>query len=73
MERAIMDVAGAYLYQDYPSDKEPIYLKLPIAVATALNLDPTATYRNKKYLYGLPDAGLAYYKAYSSYLILSNC
>ena len=38
-------------------------------MATALHLDPTATYRIKKYLYGLPDAGLAYYKAYSSYLI----
>ena len=64
MERAIMDVVGAYLYQDYPSDKEPIYLKLPLAVATALHLDPAATYRIKRYLYCLPDAGLAYYKAY---------
>jgi len=64
-----MDVVGAYLYQDYPSDKEPLYLTLPPAVAKTMNLPVGATYRIKKYLYGLPDAGLAYYPAYSAHLI----
>jgi Reverse transcriptase (RNA-dependent DNA polymerase) len=31
-------------------------------------LEPGALYRIAKYLYGLPDAGLAYYKAYSAHL-----
>jgi len=34
-----------------------------------MNLPVGATYRIKKYLYGLPDAGLAYYRAYSTHLI----
>lgn len=45
-----------------------MYLTIPTDVATALGLDPTMTYRVKKFLYGLPDAGRAYYMAYSKHL-----
>ena len=45
-----------------------LYLKLEPGVAKACGLDPMQLYRIRKYLYGLPDAGRAYYKAYSSHL-----
>jgi hypothetical protein len=69
MHTCIVDTVGAYLYQDYPDDATPLYLKLEPHVAEALGLNPTATYRIKKYLYGLPDSGRAYYRAYSEHLI----
>ena len=68
MHTCIVDTVGAYLYQDYPSTATPLYLKLEPHVATALGLNPDATYRIKKYLYGLPDSGRAYYHAYSEHL-----
>jgi Reverse transcriptase (RNA-dependent DNA polymerase) len=63
-----VDTVGAYLYQDYPDDATPLYLTLPANVAQALGLDPLKYYRIKKYLYGLPDSGRAYYKAYAAHL-----
>jgi hypothetical protein len=69
MHTCIVDTVGAYLYQDYPDDATPLYLKLEPHVAEALGLKPDATYRIKKYLYGLPDSGRAYYHAYSEHLI----
>jgi hypothetical protein len=63
-----VDTVGAYLYQDYPEDANPLYLRLPPNVAQACGLDPSQIYRIKKYLYGLPDSGRAYYKAYSAHL-----
>jgi len=65
---ATFDTVAAYLYQEYPDTLKPLYLKLPNKVATACGLDPKQTYRVKKYLYGLPDAGRAYYLAYSQHL-----
>jgi hypothetical protein len=68
LHTCIVDTVGAYLYEDYPSDATPLYLKLEPHVAIALGRDPDKYYRVKKYLYGLPDAGRAYYKGYSEHL-----
>ena len=67
-----VDVVGAYLYENYPDSATPLYLKIEPHVAEALGLDPYKTYRIKKYLYGLPDSGRAYYKGYSSHLEAHN-
>lgn len=68
MVRRTVDVVGAYLYQDYPEDALPLIVTLEPAIAEACNLDPAQQYRIRKYLYGLPDAGRAYYQAYSKHL-----
>jgi hypothetical protein len=71
MVTATVDTVAAYLNQDYPDDAVPIYLKLPRNVAEICGLNPNTVYRVKKYIYGLPDAGRAYYLAYREHL-LSN-
>ena len=68
MNTAIFDTIGAYLHQPYPDSLKPLYLKFPKHLAFACGLDPNQLYRIKKYLYGLPDAGFAYYHAYSKAL-----
>jgi hypothetical protein len=68
MERCIVDVVQAYLYQSYPEDALPLFLVLPDNVSDVCGLTRGVKYRIRKYLYGLPDAGLAYYKAYSAHL-----
>jgi hypothetical protein len=68
MDRCIVDVVQAYLYQPYPEDAMPLYLVLPDNVSDVCGLVRGVKYRIRKYLYGLPDAGLAYYKAYSAHL-----
>ena len=68
MHTASFDTVAAYLYQCYPEHLKPLYLKLQKSVALACGLDPNQLYRVKKYLYGLPDAGRAYYLAYSKHL-----
>jgi histone deacetylase 1/2 len=70
MEMCTVDTVGAYLYQEYPDEMTPIYLVLPSNVAEICGLDPTDHYRIRRYLYGLPDSGRAYYKAYSTHLAL---
>ena len=69
MERCSVDVVQAYLNQPYPDDKLEIYITLPKNVAEVCGLDPKQLYRIRKYIYGLPDAGRAYYEAYSEHLI----
>ena len=69
METCLVDIVQAYLHQIYPTDALPLYVTLPDNLARACGLECGALYRIRKYLYGLPDAGLAYYKAYSSHLI----
>ena len=68
MHIQMVDTKAAYLCQDYPANATPLYIKLPKRVAIALNLNPDQTYRVKKYIYGLPDAGRAYYDAYCEHL-----
>lgn len=69
MERACVDTIGAYLYQQYPHETRPIYVKLEKEVAEICNLNPNAIYKMLRYIYGLPDAGRAYYEAYSKHLV----
>ena len=69
MQIQLVDTKAAYLCQVYPEDATPIYIKLPKRVA---NLNPEQTYRVKKYMYGLPDAGRAYYDAYCEQRRLSR-
>jgi hypothetical protein len=67
-----IDTARAFLYQEYPEYFKPLYVTLPKAVAEVCNLNPKTTYRVKKYIYGLPDSGRAYYIAYRDHLISSS-
>lgn len=64
-----IDTVAAYLCQEYPQDATPLYIILPKRVALALNLNPNQTYRVKRYIYGLPDSGRAYYDAYCGHLL----
>jgi KUP system potassium uptake protein len=64
-----IDVVGAYLYQDYPESNLPLYMSLQREVAEVCDLNPDHFYRIRKYLYGLPDAGRAFYEAYAEHLI----
>jgi hypothetical protein len=68
MHKCTVDVVGAYLTQPYPDTAQPLYLMLPANVANVCGLDPDQCYQIKRYLYGLPDAGRAYYLAYSKHL-----
>jgi hypothetical protein len=69
MEKMTVDTVGAYLHQTYPADAMPLYVTLPSNVAQVCGLPVNQKYRIVKYLYGLPDAGIAYYRAYSAHLI----
>ena len=69
MHLQLIDTKSAYLCQAYPDDATPLYVVLPKRVSLALGLNPTQTYRVKRYIYGLPDAGRAYYDAYSEHLM----
>jgi len=69
LHMATFDTVAAYLYQYYPETFKALYVRFPKRLALACGLDPEARYRVKKYLYGLPDAGKAYYEAYSQHLI----
>jgi len=68
---ATYDTVAAYLYQIYPEYYKPVYVKFPRHLAEACDLDPHTLYRLKKYLYGLPDAGRAYYEAFA--LLIRRC
>jgi len=68
MRLLTIDVVGAYLYQEYPEGNLPLYMTLQEEVAEACDLDPDRLYRIRKYLYGLPDAGRAFYEAYAEHL-----
>jgi len=72
MHMCSIDMVGAFLYQEYPESLKPLYVILPKAVAEVCNLDPKATYQVKKYIYGLPDSGRAYYIAYRDHLTSSG-
>ena len=65
----VLDTVGAYLYQPYPSTAPVIYVRMPAKVMEALSIPPNTVYKIKKYIYGLPDSGRAYYLAYSKLLV----
>ena len=65
---ATFDTVAAYLQQIYPETLKPLYIRFPKRIAQAGKLEPSQLYRVRKYLYGLPDAGRAYYLALSNHL-----
>ena len=69
MHIQMIDTKAAYLCQTYTDDATPLYVLLPRRVALALNLDSEETNRVRRYIYGLPDAGRAYYAAYCAPLL----
>jgi hypothetical protein len=62
------DVTSAFLYPDYPQDKTPLYLTIEDNVADLLGEPRKCLYRCHKYIYGLPDAGKAFYEMYREHL-----
>jgi len=68
MHMATFDTTAAYLHQNYPPDLKPLYIKFPATLARALELNPNVLYRVKKYIYGLPDVGRAYYLSLAEHL-----
>ena len=68
----IIDTVGAYLYQSYPENQPAIFIRVSSKILDALGIPEGTVYRLKKYIYGLPDSGLAYYRAYSSLLVRSG-
>ena len=62
------DVTSAFLYPDYPQDKTPLYLTIEDNVANLLGEPRKCLYRCHKYIYGLPDAGKAFYEMYREHL-----
>ena len=72
LKRKTVDTVGAYLYQRYPTDKRTLITRLHPTVAEICGLKPSTTYQIVRYIYGLPDAGKAYYEAYSKHLIESG-
>ncbi len=72
MYTCTIDTVGAYLNQEYPEDAIPLYVTLPRLVAEVCDLPANQTYRVRKYIYGLPDSGRAYYDAYRSHLIANG-
>jgi hypothetical protein len=69
MFKCSIDVVGAYLHQPYPEDAAPLCVTLSPNVAPLIGYPPNQRFRIHKYIYGLPDAGRAYYKAYSAHLV----
>ena len=67
-----VDTVGAYLYQDYPTSRTPLVVTLEPRVSQSLSLDPKQRYRLRKYIYGLPNSGQAYYNALSELLQSSD-
>jgi hypothetical protein len=63
METCTLDVTGAFSCQEYPIDAPQLYLQLPANVAALCG------FASQRYIYGLPDAGRAYYQAYERHLI----
>ena len=62
------DVTSAFLYPDYPQNKAPLYLTLEDNLADVLGEPRKCLYRCHKYIYGLPDAGKAFYELHREHL-----
>ena len=68
MIEASADTVGAFLYPPYPTDKSPLYLQLEDIVADIVGEPRGLWYRFENYIYGLPDAGKAFYEMYREHL-----
>jgi hypothetical protein len=65
--------SATYTNETYsPTVAHLTHSTLPKAVAEVCNPNPKTTYRVKKYIYGLPDSGRAYYIAYRDHLVNSG-
>ena len=62
------DITSAYLQVEYPESAQPLVTKLEPDIARICGLDPSKKYRIRKYLYGLPDSGRAFYQFYRNAL-----
>ena len=69
MFKSTEDVKLAYLNCIYPDDADWIVVYLEPWIADALGLDRDQLYRVRRYIYGLPEAGRAFYELFSSKLI----
>ena len=63
------DLAYAYLNATYGEDLDPIITQLEPFVSDICGLPRGQRYRVRKYIYGLPDAGRAFYFLYKEKLI----
>jgi hypothetical protein len=66
--RSTSDVKLAYLNCIYPDDADWIVVYLEPWIADALGLERDQLFRVRRYIYGLPDAGRAFYKLFKSKL-----
>ena len=72
MYTGTIDTTGAYLYQDYPNDATAIYVTIDDTISDIIHQPRGQMYKVGKYIYGLPDAGKAYYEAYTQHLQENN-
>lgn len=72
MVEMLVDIVGAFLYPVYPDDKDPLYVTIEDNVADALGEPRGSWYRVLKYIYGLPDAGKAFYEMYRGHLVANG-
>ena len=68
-DQTLVDTVAAFLAQEYPDDAPILCVRFDKQIAEVAGLDPLQWYRVRKYIYGIPDAGRAYFLAYSSLLI----
>ena len=66
--RSTSDVKLAYLNCIYPDDADWIVVYLEPWIADALGLERDQLFRVRRYIYGLPDAGRAFYELFKSKL-----
>jgi hypothetical protein len=64
--RSTSDVKLAYLNCIYPDDADWIVVYLEPWIADALGIERDQLFRVRRYIYGLPDAGRAFYELFKS-------
>lgn len=72
MQQCLVDTVGAFLAQTYPDDAVPLYVRFDDDVASICGIKKRQWFRIRKFLYGIKNAGRAYYMAYSGLLIANN-
>jgi hypothetical protein len=69
MQSILVDTISAFLMQKYPWETSHLYVRFDPKVEQICNLPAGRWYQVRTYMYGLPDAGLAYYIEYSTLLV----
>jgi hypothetical protein len=68
--RTCVDVTGAYLYQEYPFEQQSLAVILQSEVCDILGIEKDQAFMLGRYIiYGMPDAGKAYYIAFSNHIV----